>query len=318
MANTPQASRWACIFSIRWLFRPVDLRELSDDAPPKAAFLWTWTFPDLETRLDPRECARRWSLMCNDKNMRGKRFVHSFEQAPGSGFWHYHGVTGDYWDVSDMREIAEHHGFGRINVVRVPFAKAEYVAKYLSKSLPDLPAGMRRWACHGFTGVRASDIILNKTVDEVTQTCIHGPGLWDGWEWRLADRSTITVLHREDADPFFPKLKKMELKPTAQKELIAQIAAGKVLAVGEYRGCSVRKQSVTDKKTFRTEERLIVEHTVEFGTSSTKISEWLPVGASADVKPPANKGENVVVVVLEISRQYGMKVESIKPLASLL
>jgi len=318
MGQIQQMSRWACIFSIRWLFRDVGSRELSDYAEPNACFLWTWTFADAEARNSPVIAAARWRSMNKDTNFVGRRFVHSFERAPVSGFCHYHAVTPDWWDVNEMREIAEHHDFGRIDVQRIPVAKAEYIAKYLAKDFDDLPRGARKWACHGFVGVRAADIKINKSVDAVTQVDQRPACILDGVEWRLPDKEIITVLHRADADPFFPVLHIMEIKPFALKEINAAVMAGKFVGVGEYRGCAVRKQNVTDKKTFQTVERLIVEHTVEFGTSSVKIAEWLPVGSSADVKPPANKGEGVFVSILEISRQYGLKVEFIKPISSLV
>jgi len=318
MANTPQHSRWACILSIRWLFRDIDFRDLSDDVPNRWAFLWTFTFADPVTRNSPVLAAQCWADFANDKRMRGRVYVHSFERAPGTGFCHYHAVTPDWWDVDDIREISEHHGFGRIDVKKIPASKAEYIAKYLTKEFPDLPRRVRKWACHGFDGVKASDIKINKSVDSVTQADQRPVGIVDGVEWRLPDQETITVLHRADADPFFPLLHIMEIKPFALKEINAAVMAGKFVGVGEYRGCAVRKQNVTDKKTFQTVERLIVEHTVEFGTSSVKIAEWLPVGASAEVKPPANKGEGVFVSILEISRQYGLKVEFIKPISSLV
>jgi len=314
----PQESRWACIFSVRWLFRDVDFRELGDASPSKWAFLWTWTFADPAVRTDPVEAARRWRLMWQDRNMRGKVCVHSFEQAPDSGFWHYHAVTPDWWDVNDMREIADHHGFGRIDVKKVPASKAEYIAKYLSKSLPDLPRGARRWACHGFKGSKASDIKVNKSVDNVTQTDLRPSGIIDGVLWVHPDKETNLVLHRADADPSSLSLHIMKITPFALKEINAQVEAGKFIGVGEYRGCAVRKQNVTDKQTLQRVERLIVEHTVEFGNSSVKIAEWLPVGASSDVKPPADKGAGVFVSILEISRQYGLKVEFIKPLTQLV
>lgn len=253
----------------------------------------------------------------NDWNMRKKVFVHSFEQAPDSGYWHYHAVTPDWWDVDLMREIATHHGFGRIDVKRVPAAKAEYVAKYVAKDCPDLPRGQRRWACHGFAGVKASDIEIKTSVDKVFQEDKWPVQLWDGVCVNLGELGAITVLHRSDAVPPLA-LKQMELKPLAQKEILAEVIKGKFVAVGEYRGCLVRKQEVVDKKAFQTVQRLIVEHTVEFGAASHKISEWLPVGASDQVKPPANKGDLVFVSITEISRAYGLKAEYIKPVTSLL
>jgi len=127
------------------------------------------------------------------------------------------------------------------------------------------------------------------------------------------------VLTRSDADPFFPRLKIMELKPFAQKEIMSAIAAGKVVAVGEYRGFAIRMQKVGNKKTFQYEEKKLIEHTVEFGTNSVKIAEWLPEGADEKtLKAPASKGDLVFCVITEISRQYGYKTESIKPVSALV
>jgi len=313
-----QNSRWACIFSVRWLFRDVSLRDLADPPPPREAYLWTFTFAYEWERLDPKFAALCWSAFANDKRMRGRVYVHSFEAAPSTGYWHFHAVTPDWWDVNEIREISTHHGFGRIDVKAVPVSKAEYVAKYVAKRVDGLPSGARRWACHGFKGVRAVDVTVSKCVDTLPQDDIHSAQLWDGWLWRLGDNSTITVLTRHDADPENLQLKTMELKPFAQKEILSLIAQGKCIAVGEYRSCQVRSQKVANKTTHQFEDRLIVEHTVEFGANAVKIAEWLPQGASKDVKPPAAKGELVMCVVTEISRQYGYKVESLRPVSAIV
>jgi len=300
------------------MLRDVGARDLWDDSEPEACFLWTFTFPDEETRSSPRLAAACWRSMMQDKRFAGRVFVHSFERAPRTGYCHFHAVTPEYWDVSDLREIAEHHGFGRLNVAKIPLEKAEYIAKYLAKDFPDLPAGMRKWACHGFKGSKTSDIKINKSVDTVTQDDLWSGQLWDGVLWENPDKSTVLVEHRIHQGGPPPNYKIMTLKPHALKEIVAAVEAGKFVGVGEYRGCAVRKQDVTDKKTFQVQKRLIVEHTVEFGTASVKIAEWLPVGASEDVKPAADKGAPVFCSILEISRQYGLKCEFIKPLSTLV
>jgi len=248
-----------------------------------------------------------------------RQFVHSFEMAPDSGYWHFHAVTPERWDVNEIRAVSNEHGFGRIHVKEIPVSEVKYLAKYVAKPNAQMPRGARKWACHGFKGIRAADVVVTNKVAFDTLPDTHAVGLWDGWEWRCPDNQTITVLTRADADPFFPRLKVMDLKPFAVKEILAAIAQGKVVAVGEYRGFQVRTQKVANKTTYQFEERAIVEHTVEFGASSVKISEWLPTGADAkSVKAPANKGELVFCVITEISRQYGYKTESIKPVSALV
>jgi len=316
--NTRQHSKWACIFSLRWLFRDVGERDLEDEGPPGTAYLWTWTAPTKEQRLDPVQMAGMWRSMMRESFYRTATFVHVLECSK-RGYWHYHGVTPHFWSVRKIREIGEYHGFGRINVRALPPERVYYVAKYLGKPQQKLPKGMRRWAAHGFTGVKSQEVhIETKTFDIVT-ACYKPEGLYDGWELISSDLGAFRVVQRVSLNGTKPNIMSYDLKPLAQKEFLALATSGKFLGLGEYRGCQVVEKNIWNEKTRANEARLLVEHTVEFGVNSQKVSEWLAPGTKREsVKPAANKGDLVMCVISQISRQYGLSCESIKPVSALV
>jgi len=217
-----------------------------------------------------------------------------------------------------MREISDRYGFGRIHVKAVPAAKAEYVAKYLGKPQKELPKGMRRWAAHGFDGVKASEVHIEKKEFDSVTPCYKPAGLWDGWGFVHEDGSQFLCITRHDAPQSPRNIIMYDLKPLATKEVLNLAASGKFVSVGEYRGFSIVEKNIWNDKTRANESRLLVEHTIEFGTNSVKSTEWLPPGSKREgVKSPANKGDLVLVSVTQISRQYGITCESIRPVATL-
>ncbi len=134
-------SKLACIFSLR---RLVDGRW---------AYLWTLTTPDV---VDLTELSRRWrKLIWNGFTP----CVRVFEKHPQGHGYHVHFVTAERIDVNALRVKTEAAGFGRIHVKRIPGRAAQYVAKYLTKHRVTTP-GIRMWACVGFEGCKAKDVII--------------------------------------------------------------------------------------------------------------------------------------------------------------
>ena len=313
-------SYWACRFSISWLFRGPEARSLSDPPAPKSCKLWTYTFADPSLRTDPGRALDTWIPLGEWLRKTGKQCVRVLEQGE-KGAWHFHAVTPDWWDVTEVRRKAEYLGFGRINAKEIPIEHAHYVAKYVGKSHGKLkmPPGRRQWACVGFKGVSSKDIRYHsRTVvvlrDEPREFLVHEV------VWKLGS----SVLHRVRLRPPHDAsdgIHMIELKPAQAKELTATLARGDIVALGEYRGCNVKIQPVDDWKTKQKVDRVVVEHACEINASPVVVSQWLPAGADAKaVKAPANRGELVVIHVSQMKRFRGqatITTEKITPLSAL-
>jgi len=314
VASGTERSYWACVFSVQYLLRGPEGYTLFDsEKAPKKCFLWTWTFADPEARYNVLEAARRWKGLADYLAKDGRKFVRSIEQGE-KGAWHYHGVTGDLWDSGEMWKIAAKHGFGRVDVKEIPIEKAVYVAKYIRKRL-QLPKGMRRWACVGFKGVTSSQVeITQKILHIIPNSCKDR--LYGGIVWNIEGNGELFVALRSDYS-LLPTYT-MDIKATAQKLIVENSIKGFV-AVGEYRGFAVKKVSVTDFKSNAKSQKCVVEHSVEINGSALKCAEWLPDGSDeSSVKPPAAKGDSVLISIDSLSKKFGAGVLSIRPLASLL
>ena len=132
-------------------------------------YLWTFTFPDV---VSYRHGADRWMKAQRDL-VRSAEFygVRVYEIHPGGHGLHIHVVTNRRFDVRVIRGICEKHGFGRINVVRIPVDRGKYISKYITKSRDLIYKGCRVWAVIGkkFFDVytRVSDIVHESGVKDV-------------------------------------------------------------------------------------------------------------------------------------------------------
>jgi hypothetical protein len=242
----------------------------------------------------------------DSKFMRKKQFVRVLELSEG-GYWHIHCVTAEWWEVDEVRECAETFGFGRINVRAIPVKDATYVCKYLMKSRKT-PCGCRKWACHGFTGVRARDIIVTEKIDNIVKF-VHEETMWESVQYVFEDNGAITFRRREPLNPLCPITKMIEIKAVMQKTILTEAVAG-FICVGEYRSSRARTLKVAKKGGGGDEDRVIVEHNIEVAGMSHVFSEWLPSGASASaVKPVAKQGDCVLAVINKLSSQYGAGLE---------
>jgi len=307
----------ACALSIRYLFRGVEERTLEELPAPTVCRLWTFTFLEEEVRRNVDLAVGCWRAFMKDSRLTklGLRCVRVLECKEGN--WHYHAVTPDWWDVDVIREIWEYHRGGRVNVVVIPFEKAGYVGKYLNKRAERLPPGTRRWSCVGFGGCSVSNLRIKKSVRWLVPVS-YREELYDAITYHLPDNGGFSVRLRKSGD-YAPTVHHMEIKPVAAKEIVASCVAGRLTAVGEYRGTAVRSQKFEDFKTKQMVEKHIVEHSIEFGGMAVSCAEWLPTGADPKaIRPPANKGDIVLVTVSKASKQYGYTVDSIKPLTQLV
>lgn len=302
-------SYYACLFSVRWLFRDIGFRDLDSEKVPERCRLWTFTLPTEELRRNARRCVAMFNRMSKSRFFKGgrggikpKQYVHVLEMSEG-GYWHIHVVTAEWWDVNEVRECAEFHGFGRINVRAIPVKDATYVCKYLMKCRR-VPTGCRKWACHGFEGVGSREINIKECVANVVEWVYDGH-LWEKVCYNLGDNGHVTFPLREVSLPGSPETKMIEIKAAAQKAVLTEAVSGFV-CVGEYRSSRTRTLKVSKKGGGGEEDRVIVEHSIEVGGRSHVFSEWLPPGASAvAVKPVAKQGDCVLAVINKLSAQYG-------------
>lgn len=105
------------------------------------------------------------------------------------------------------------------------------------------------------------------------------------------------------------------------KHIATLVAQGTILCVAEYRTCSARTMEFDEvKKGLPTGKRIVrklVEHGIETGSEQMTVTEWLPDDADLSaVKPPAAKGEAVLIEVGGFSVKYGITCKSIRSLAN--
>jgi len=287
---------------------------------PSWCYLWSFTFPD---NVAPSAATKRWERFRQWLQRSGKVCVRVLERGTkGERKWHFHTVSPQRWDVNQVRPVAERYGFGRINVKRIPAARARYVAKYIGKQFTDEDgrANVRLWACVGFHGAMVRNTRTSVEVDNSNLALLTG--LTDFWVWTLPDGITLRFpLRPESASVENPINKQMEIKASQAKELLGDLAAGNLVMVGEYRGYAVRTLKLKDQKSGASVERVVVEHNVEVNGVARTVGEWLPTGSTAkDVKPPAVKGD-VVKVTVETAKRFGGQMSyggTIKPLTQLL
>ena len=281
-------SKAACSLSIQHLFREAAW-----------CYLWTFTFAD---DVSPDEAARRWRLFVRWLIETERKCVRVLESGSQHGRWHYHCVTPDRWDVNEIREAAARHGFGRINVKKLPAARAKYVAKYLNKDARGtLSKGLRRWACVGFDGVPVNRV-------KTSSKTLYLPKMWQGRAF------TIVEWNVEGLEPSRTRIRVAE---TPEKEEIQHLLisaaqwdcllksmfeTGEILIVGEYRGLTVTQKILEDDTTGTRIESAYIEHVIECGGNTRHVREWLPVGA--DVK--------AVVLPAEVGAMVKARLSSIR------
>jgi hypothetical protein len=143
-------------------------------------YLWTFTFKDL---LAVKETRKRWNhlltlLLRTWPNLQGLRV---FELHKEHGL-HVHLLTNQFIDVNRARELANHAGWGRIHVVRMPSEHVGYLAKYLSKERPECLHRWRLWAGFGagWEWTKVKDVIRETLFSQIYRACKE----WQNWSGR--------------------------------------------------------------------------------------------------------------------------------------
>jgi len=331
--------RLACQWSIELLFPALDQATLFPLPPKKACadldhekhvphayqatgYIWTFTFADNVPGNDPVEAMRRWAPMARWLQRNGYRCVRALQRGKRFGRYHIHCVTDQWWSVRTLLPVASRYGFGSLDVKARPREKMSYIARYVGKQSArwGIPKGVRLWSCIGFRGSRVNDIEWRERSLTVLEDKLDYPYrldtvvMWDG----------VKVGHfRRYQSPVPEGALTYTNIMNLTKENIAHIGAligsGAIICVGEYRTCKGREMVTADKRNIGKEKILkLVEHGIEVGDSQITCSMWLPQDADIkNVKPAAQKGEPVCVVVEQVSREYGITATSIHPLTNL-
>lgn len=321
-------SRLACVWSVEKLMPSLEESTLfpgPDELPHEfkdKVFLWTWTFPDKEARDSVVIAMRRWKKHARWLKDTGKQCMRALERGGKNGAYHFHAITHQRWDINEVRAHAESCGFGRLQVTVIPRERASYIAKYLGKPgrFP-IPKGARLWACIGYEGVKKNDVrcrITELTVNvKNPYQCMISCKRW------LLDGVIISErILRPDWDGNPQEIQNMKVTKENMEHIASLIVGGSIMCLAEYRTCSVRKLEFAEEKkgvlTGKQVVRKIVEHGVEVGSEQITVSEWLPDDADITaVKPPAEKGEPVLIEIAQFSRKYGITAKSIRNLANL-
>jgi len=300
----------------------------SDQLPHEfreVAYLWTWTFPDKESRSDALLAMKKWKVHARWLKDSGKQLLRALERGSKNGAYHFHGVTHQRWDVNEIRTMAQKHGFGRVNVKMIPRDRVSYVAKYLGKPgrFP-IPRGVRLWACIGYEGVRKDDVRCHIT--QLTVPVIDAfPRLISCKRWTLDGLILREILLRPDWNGDLNELQIMNITKENVQQIAGLISTGAILCVGEYRLCTARsltfdeKDKKTGNPTGRKLTRKMIEHGVEVGSpvEQVTVTEWLPDDADLSaVKAPCAKGEPVLIEIASFSRQFGITAKSLHSLAN--
>lgn len=320
--------RLACQWSIELLFPALDqttLFPVTDTALPHVyqatGYMWTFTFADNVPGNDPREAMKRWAPMARWLERHGYRCVRALQRGKKFGRYHIHAVTDQWWPIRVLLPVAARYGFGSLDVEEVPRKRLSYVARYVGKESKRwrIPKGVRLWSCVGFRGVRVNDIrceIRTLTVlsDPLTYPYrLDSVLLWDGEKIGHYRR-----YHSELPEGVETYTNIMNLTKENIAHIGVLIGKGAIICVGEYRTCKGREIITSDKRTGKEKVLKMAEHGIEVGDSQISCSQWLAPDADIKaIKPAANKGEAVCVVIEGLTREYGITATSIHPLSSM-
>lgn len=258
---------------------------------------------------------KRWPPLGQWIRDQGWKCVRVLEQGD-LGAWHIHAVTPEFWPVNRVRAAAERYGFGRVNVRPIPVHRAPYVAKYVGKKFTQDLRGVRRWGCIGFAGFAVTDIeFVNKSRILVENT--YDSPLVSRLIWAV-DGQPLHVARLREFVPGQPDTAKvMNIKAHWLPVVHAELCAGKIVMLGEYRGCEAITKEVNayeGGKIVGKVSRVTITHHVEDPKGkSFDFRETQPdplkrpngTDVTNDIKPPAAKGDIVLVHVTNMSDKWG-------------
>lgn len=143
----------------------------------KTCYLWTLTLPDPDYNVNSVKLySKRFTRFFRDlrriyPDFRGVRV---YEFGENFGRLHCHFLCLKRLDIKKLLPLASKCGVGRINVKRIPSARASYVAKYVGKQLQHREQrlavkGLRRWGRINFEGSKVCNIVCDSVFSRVAR-----------------------------------------------------------------------------------------------------------------------------------------------------
>jgi len=273
--------------------------------PPKCCYLHTLTFADPEPSYV--EARARWnSFQVNFLNKNGWYGVCVPQWGEETRRLHFHLVTSRRPDSREWWQVLPSYGFGRYDVRQRPVVKAAYAARYVGRGCwgPKAVKGARTWSVFGaklfpfWPVTQARDVRITEKARHVIKESPH----WaDECHWSFAGHNLAlraAVRPYPYGDNLITKMREITQEQSA--EVLRSLASGNVVGVGEYRAHIVTTKSMRNFKTGQKEDRVVINHEIDFGAACVRrtYEELLPQEADASaITPPAQGGELVLVTV---------------------
>lgn len=306
---TPAKVRFAMLCSLAVLQAEIkrgdtcnEATEMITPALPLSGWLYLWTFTTPGV-CDLPALSIRWNNFT--RALRGKhrnvKWMRVYEPHTLRGGYHVHTVAGTKYDVGTMRKLATKWGFGRLNVTMIPATKAGYVAKYLSKhKRKPGEKSVRMWACQGFRGVSASDVIIR---DSWTHWAIaHTVGFQDAakWSWQYIFNSALRLkCGQTGINPCRP----IQMNDKQNKVALELVSKGAMIRAIEFRNHEVREaRKYIDGRASLSEKTYYVQYFTEANGKpclvEEKLSDSYKPGDKVNV--PMTKGQTAILEVTKV------------------
>lgn len=143
----------------------------------KSCYLWTLTIPDPNYNVHSVKLySKRFTRFFRDLRRIYPDFkgVRVYEFGEDFGRLHCHFICTLRLDIQKLLPLCVKCGLGRINVQRIPSARASYITKYVGKQLQHREQrlavkGLRKWGRINFEGSKVKNIECNTVYSRVAR-----------------------------------------------------------------------------------------------------------------------------------------------------
>jgi len=315
-------SRWAARLTILSM---LSARHVPWDVPENV-FLTTLTFANPEPPYE--EARKRFNSFASNFLRAGDRFgVAAPEFGKRTKRLHFHLVTTVEIPESLLRVECPKYGFGFPDVRSRPAWRpgkegreihpaAWYLAKYVGKRVgwPEGLKGMRQWSVFGEKHfprgiVKTRDVRITRKVLTSEGSRWKFP-VWPNYVISEPLASNVQLLHPPEGSVNMEGRTQMrELSEKEKLRVLAEITAGNVVAVGDYRfGETVEREYASFRDSSVKVKRVAAVHQIDVGPKCDRLEVNELLSQGADTKSfalPAKTGDVVMVVVEGISKYTG-------------